>query len=387
MSGPSPMPSAIGARVRRIRRRRGMSLDVAAGLAGISKSYLSMLETGERRFERRGLVEDLAAVLGCSVADLTGGPYRGTDRASTEALATLPPVSLALHDTTLDDAPDMPARPVTELAQWAATANEHSAFCRYSLAGRDLGALLGELHVHVATGTSEIRRAALTALVESCAVACGTARTLGNPALAVTAAQRGADAARLLDNRALRAFAAMALVGALSRMGARHRAAGVAGEALTLVEGEANPTAADTSAAEAYGLLHLASAQMAAKDQRSADVDAHLGQAAEVARWTGERNHLWFSFGPANVRAWSMSVAVELGSGATAAEQLDKAPGNVTELYAADRRAALHFDLARGYAQAEGARDWPRSAISTRPTGSRRNACGQTPSPANFSPS
>lgn len=45
-----------------------MSLDVAAGLAGISKPYLSRLERGERAFERRGLLEDVAGALGCAVA-------------------------------------------------------------------------------------------------------------------------------------------------------------------------------------------------------------------------------------------------------------------------------------------------------------------------------
>jgi transcriptional regulator with XRE-family HTH domain len=39
-----------------------------AGFAGISTPYLSMLERGQRGFNRRGLVEDLATALGCSVA-------------------------------------------------------------------------------------------------------------------------------------------------------------------------------------------------------------------------------------------------------------------------------------------------------------------------------
>jgi hypothetical protein len=33
-----------------------------------------MLESGERWFERRGLIEDLANAIGCSVTDLTGQP-------------------------------------------------------------------------------------------------------------------------------------------------------------------------------------------------------------------------------------------------------------------------------------------------------------------------
>jgi transcriptional regulator with XRE-family HTH domain len=96
---------AIGQRLRMIRRRRGLGLTVAAGLAGISKPYLSMLERGERGFNRRGLIEDLAAALSCSVADLTGRPYLGDGSGHCAALATLPAISLAINDCTLDDAP------------------------------------------------------------------------------------------------------------------------------------------------------------------------------------------------------------------------------------------------------------------------------------------
>jgi transcriptional regulator with XRE-family HTH domain len=39
---------SIGARARKIRRRRGLSLEVAGGLAGISAPYLSMLGRGQR---------------------------------------------------------------------------------------------------------------------------------------------------------------------------------------------------------------------------------------------------------------------------------------------------------------------------------------------------
>ncbi|MFN2495746.1 MAG: helix-turn-helix domain-containing protein [Pseudonocardiaceae bacterium] len=42
----------IGHRARTI-RRQGLSLEVAAGLAGISTSYLSRLGRGERSIERR----------------------------------------------------------------------------------------------------------------------------------------------------------------------------------------------------------------------------------------------------------------------------------------------------------------------------------------------
>jgi transcriptional regulator with XRE-family HTH domain len=110
---------SIGARARKIRRRRGLSLDVAAGLAGITKGYLSMLERGQRGFNRRGMLDELANALGCSVADLTGQPYLPPDRATADAMATVPGIELAVHDCTLNDVPDIPARPLAELVKLA----------------------------------------------------------------------------------------------------------------------------------------------------------------------------------------------------------------------------------------------------------------------------
>jgi hypothetical protein len=104
-------------------------------------------------------------------------------------------------------------------------------------------------------------------------------------------------------------------------------------------------------------MLHLSSAQMAAKDQRHDDALSHLDMARELSHKTGERNRLWFSFGPANVCAWSLSVAVESERGPQAAEDLERTPGHLEGLTTADRRAAVHFDFARAYSQAEGHRD------------------------------
>ncbi|MGH4024982.1 MAG: helix-turn-helix domain-containing protein [Pseudonocardiaceae bacterium] len=84
-----------GQRLRMIRRRRGMGLAGAAGPAGISKPYLSQLEGGLRGFNRRGLLEDLAETLGCSVADLTGQPYLPPDRATADALSEITGISAA----------------------------------------------------------------------------------------------------------------------------------------------------------------------------------------------------------------------------------------------------------------------------------------------------
>ncbi|GLZ43202.1 transcriptional regulator [Actinokineospora sp. NBRC 105648] len=326
-------------------------------MAGISKGYLSMLERGQRGFERRGLLEDLATALGCAVADLTGQPYPPGDRASAELLCALPDISLALYDSTLDDAADLRPRPLAELVRWARLANEHTAHSRYSHAARQMGALLAELHVWVATGTAAERRTALAGVVEAGFAASAVARTVGNGDLAIVASRRAEDAAARIGDPGLVGFAAMCSTSALSRLGARHRARQVAARALAQTDSIADPWAADTSVAEAAGMLHLCSAQLAAKENRPVEARTHLAEARALAERTGERNRLWFSFGPANVRAWTLSVEVELGAGPAMAERVDRTPGYTDQLPTADRRAALHFDLARAHAQAGGSGD------------------------------
>ncbi|MGH4012215.1 MAG: helix-turn-helix domain-containing protein [Pseudonocardiaceae bacterium] len=350
--------TAIGARARMIRRRRGLSLEVAAGLAGITKSYLSMLEHGQRGFNRRGLLDDLAAALGCSVADLTGQPYLAPDRATADAMTTVPGIELAVHDCTLTDVPDIPARPIAELVRLARQANSHCDETRYALAGQNFGAVLSELHVHAATGDSDTRRAALAALVEACIAASGTVRALGHGALATAVARRGYDAAQQLGDPALTAFASMQRSGTLIRLGARHRVAAVLGDALVAVEPATDPTAADNGPAQAAGMLHLASAQLSSREGRSGDADDHLAHAADLADATGECNELNYHFGSANIAAWSVSIGVELERGPEAAERVTAdVPRLVAVLASADRRSGLHLDLARGWAQAEGDRD------------------------------
>ncbi|MPZ65597.1 MAG: helix-turn-helix domain-containing protein [Pseudonocardiaceae bacterium] len=305
----------IGQRARTIRRRRGLSVEVAAGLAGISKGYLSLLERGHRRFERRGLLEDLAGALGCAVADLTGQPYLPTDRDTADALAELPELVVALYDTTPDDALDIPVRLVDQLVRAAAQANRHCEEARYALACRDLGVVLAELHTHAATGNTDTRRAALRGLVEGCVAAFGTTRKLGRTELAVQAARRAQEAARLLGDPAVTGFATLIGASGFSSLGARRAAADVLSGALVAIEPEADPASDDTGAAEAFGVMHLLSAQLAARKGRPDEADARISEAAGLAVHTGERNTLQWHFGPANVAAWSLAIGVETQRG------------------------------------------------------------------------
>lgn len=352
------MPSAdeIGAQVRTFRKRRELSLEVVSGLAGISKSYLSLLENGERHFNRRGLIENLARALSCSVIDLTGQPYEPIDRDALLASASLSEVSAALYDCTLDDAPTDGARPVEQLAELAAAANRHTDESLYSVALAGLSGVIIELHIHAAH-PGKHHRQALAAIVEACLASSGAARQLGRHELAVHAAQRAVDAARAMESEPLTALAIMNHSGALIRLGARRAASSTISHGFATVEPVADPTAEDTTAAEGLGMLHLASAQLAAREGRATDADTHLDQARDLAGRTGERNAYRYHFGPANVTAWSLAIAVELDRGPSMAATVDTSPAIFAALDSANRRAGYHFELARAWTQSGGDRD------------------------------
>ena len=333
-----------------------MSLDVAAGLAGISKPYLSRLERGERAFERRGLLEDVAGALGCAVADLTGQPYLPADRATADAMAALPGIREAVYDATLDDPADIAARPVAELARWTQQADAARDQTRYAVAAHDLGTLLTELHIAAATGHGDDRRAALGALVQACHVAGAVAEAMGNQDLALACAAREHEVASRLGDPTLLGLARYGWAQTWARVGARRRAAAIVGESLAELD-SADPSAADTGPAEMLGMGHLFAAKLAARTGHRDDAARHLDHAAELAARTGEHNTAWQHFGPTNVALWRVAVDTDLGGGAAVYERALRDAPDLDVLGSVDRSANFHFDLARALVSCEGDRD------------------------------
>ncbi len=65
--------------LRRARRRRGMTQVELAGLAGLSYSYISMIERGQRKLTRRDHVNALAAALRVSPTEIAPTVIPGFD--------------------------------------------------------------------------------------------------------------------------------------------------------------------------------------------------------------------------------------------------------------------------------------------------------------------
>src|SRR5882757_8227925 len=145
----------IGMNVRAARRSRGMSLETLAGLIGRSKGWLSKIENGHARLERRQDIAALAEALEVSAESLLGEPAPEIQR---DARAyNFRPLRSALLDGTLDDPRDMPARPVAVLGELTASQDMALRRADYATLTRQLPGLLGELQVHAATGSGPDR--------------------------------------------------------------------------------------------------------------------------------------------------------------------------------------------------------------------------------------
>ena len=65
--------------LRRVRRRRGLTTTALADLAGLSPSFISMVETGQRPLRRRDHINALAAVLRVPPAEIAPSISPGCD--------------------------------------------------------------------------------------------------------------------------------------------------------------------------------------------------------------------------------------------------------------------------------------------------------------------
>src|SRR5437868_5757110 len=193
--------ATIGARLRTLRRWRGMSLDEVAGLSGLSKSFLSMAERGLRSVDRRSHIAALAAMLRVSEVDLVGGPHLTPDPVQSEPHAAVPALRAAIQTNWIGDAAIDEARPLPDLFAEMRSLEEVFHSCDYGALGQRLPGVIDELHFHVAEPTDEVaHRTALAALVEAYMYATFRTKDLGYADLAHQAATRAMEAAGLTED-------------------------------------------------------------------------------------------------------------------------------------------------------------------------------------------
>ncbi len=326
----SSQTEGIGWRVAKWRGLARLTQQEVADAMGVHRSYISLIESGQRQVVNRRQYAALARALGVSVEDLTGQPVPPRTREEM-VLYSLP----ALLRPALDlegDAP--PPRPLEVIAGEV----DRSFGMRMHHDWEALTALLpGLLAETMGLASTPGRMLAVRALVNASL----TCRTGGYLDLARRCAERAASVAGALGEPVHLGGAAFALgQAALAGGSIRHALAvtELAGQAL-----QADLPAGEEARATA-GMLHLASALAAAAHGDLARTHVHLEEATYLAQGM-VGNPWWYDFNPANVGCWRVAAACELG-------EFDRGPElaaqvQIPQLRTPDRVARLNVDVAR----------------------------------------
>ncbi|GLY86012.1 helix-turn-helix domain-containing protein [Actinoallomurus iriomotensis] len=338
--------NTIGARLRVLRRWRGMTLAQLADQAGLTPSFLSMAERGQRAIDRRSHISALAAALRVSETDLVGGPHLTSDPVQAAPHSTIPDIRAALLGNTLTSPVTDRARPLQDLVA-EMDRIDHSEF-KHTEVGRSLPALIDELHVHACAPADEAAyRLALQTLIEAFQTATFTAKDLGYGDLAHIAAMRAGELAGILDDPISTGKAASLRIHTMPTS-TRDVTLAVAERAADDLESHVE----DSTGIQVLGMLTLAAALSATVVFRYDLAEDWLDRAGELARRIPDTpTENWGAFSASNVGVWRVALAVERGE--TGGRLLELAR-DIDEQRLAGRRgrhAAFLADVGRGLAR------------------------------------
>ena len=333
----------IGARLRTLRKWRGLTIQELADLSGISKSLISYMERGERLLDRRSHIASLARVLRVSETELTGLPHVSEDPEQSAPHAVVPILREALTGNTFDDPNVDRARSLDELESLLfgeLTELNHKA--DFAHRGELAAPVYDELHFHIATGDEANRRRALWLLVEACEAVGMTLGFLGYRDMSYLAAARAIEAAQLLGDPVILGQAAYLRVQLMPKPRSWERPLAIAIDAVEHLEPHAGSS---RIALETYGMLHLAAGLSAAAVKKPDLAFHHLGEALRVADETGDHSDAWSAFGPTNANIWGVAIAMEYGDYDEAIKQSRSV--NPDKLVHRERKAIFAADTGR----------------------------------------
>lgn len=334
----------IGRRLREIRYWRDKPLRVVAELAGISESYLSRLERGDRPLDRRSLLESLAAALRVAPSEITGQPYPPSNEDEAVAHAAAQALRAVLRDIEVGEfLTEAPPRSLAELRGEVAVVNAATAACDYGILGQTVPDLVGELYTLAEVeGSTEARRL----LADVLHAAFYLSKDLGHGDLAWMVSGHLHATAAALGEPVLDAVAGFVRSHATVGLRARERGLRLAERSADLLRPDDGP------AGQVYGMLHLSAALQSAVTGHADNARAHLDEAAETASRTGDGTFAGLNFGPRNVGVWRVALALELGEPGRVPELARDV--DVTAIPSAGRQATFYGDVGRGLATIRG---------------------------------
>jgi transcriptional regulator with XRE-family HTH domain len=344
----------IGWRLHRIRKSRGKSLKVIAGLAGMSKSTLHLVEHGKRAVTLAE-IHALATALEIAPSELTTLPVPAPANGPTDS--TIEAVRLALDAIDADYSDGLVLPPAVLREQVTQIYAQHRA-CQFTEVATTLPGLIRNLHTTLATGTDHAELLDLAVYLHVHVTRMWLARA-GAP---TDLKRRSAFLARRLaqerNETTTLAVAEFAVADALLAGGALELGRAKL-ESITLP-----PTTATTAGLVGFVTVHHATA--AALERRYGDMAAPMDAAADVAEHFGathEVDSLGFSFGPVGMglsRMWQALEAHEPDQAARIAQEID--PERIS---LAINRSLYWVHVGRALAQLRGRHDDAVRALRT----------------------
>lgn len=355
MSVPELDDLSVGARIRALRERRGMSRAVLAGLVGKDPEWLKRIETGTRGEPRLTMVAKIAEALQLTditllIGDVAGGtislPTLAGGRAGHDAV---PGVRAAIEGhaltfPTMQEPPDVAGLHQRVSDAWHVW---HTSDRPRAVVGSVLPRLIVECRSAVRVLDGHDRRRAAAALASAYALAELLLAWVADGPLLWLAADRCMAAAEQADDPDVLALGAW-IVGNVWRASDRlDDALGLATDAASLLE----PRLDDSERSRAlYGAARLHAAITAAKMGHDGEAQGHLDDALRMAdRMPDGYAEPITVFGRPNAAITAVTVEVELMRGGQAIDIADRVDPD--SLPSVDRRARMWLETARGFDQ------------------------------------
>jgi transcriptional regulator with XRE-family HTH domain len=331
-----------GQRVRRLRKRAGLTQAEFGARMERSQPWVSGVEKGDLELDSIMLVSRAARVLRVHPNEITGRPYNPGSPTEDRGHAAITGIRRVVQR--FDLPPDWPVepRPYADLVSAVAGLTTLRRAARYAELGETAPDVIREIHAAAHAATGQAAEPLFGLLARAYKEADAVAHVLGYDDLSTLATERFRSAAARSGDPHLGGVGDFLRVRDLWALD-------LWTDALTVIDGTLNATDPSSSpeALSIWGSLQLRAAITAARASNAAQAWDRIRSAEEgAARLESDADPYELTFTAANVAIHAVSVAVEMADGARAAALVaaTRLPANVPK----SRRGRYHLDAARG---------------------------------------
>ncbi|WP_440101738.1 helix-turn-helix domain-containing protein [Streptosporangium sp. H16] len=347
MAYSDPAAESVGTRVRRARKRAGITQNELARRVGRAQSWVSATENDSLPLDSIALVNVLARALRMHPNELTARPYRGDNPSQDRGHSAIPEIRRQLER--YDLAPEWAGavRPFPELRAATERLMWLRRETRYAELADETPALIAELQAatHLSPGSDQSEAFDLLSIAYRAADT--VAYNLGYADLSVIATNRirwAGERAGDVYHETLFAYLRSRNLWASTSW---NDALAVLDTACTNIEDEY--TAGHPEALALWGGLQLRAAITAARKNDADEAWSRHGLAAEAVTRLGSRqrtNYYELSANQPNIDIHGVAIAVELGDGPQAVRRAQAM--HLPKDLQASRAGYHHLDHARG---------------------------------------